>query len=153
VLGRAKRAPVLKALYLSEVMMFEESEYKISDDREEVQLDQVVALLKKSYWAKSRNIETIKISISNSVCFSVFYDNLQVGFARVVTDYSSMAYIADVIIDDDHQGKGLGKWLMETIVGDSRWRDKFQFLATDDAHSLYEKFGFSGSVKLMSTKI
>ncbi|WP_114764532.1 GNAT family N-acetyltransferase [Vibrio rhodolitus] len=127
--------------------------YRISDNRDEVQLDQVESLLRSSYWARERSIETIKVSISHSVCFSLFVDEHQIGFARVVTDFASVAYLADLIIHQDYRGQGLGKWLVQTIVDDPRWVSKFQFLVTDDAHSLYGKFGFSGSSKLMATQV
>lgn len=134
-------------------MHYENKNYQISDDRDEVQLDVVESLLRASYWASERSLETMKISIENSVCFSLFYSGIQVGFARVVTDFASVAYIADLIIHPEHRSKGVGKWMFGVIVNDPRWSSKFQFLATDDAHGLYEKFGFSGSNKLMSTKI
>lgn len=134
-------------------MHYENENYRICDDREEVQLDKVELLLRSSYWASERTLETMKLSIENSICFSLFLDNVQIGFARVVTDFASVAYIADLIIYPDHRGKGLGKWMFGVIVNDPRWCSKFQFLVTDDAHGLYEKFGFSGSNKLMSTKI
>lgn len=134
-------------------MNYEYGNYRISDDRKEVQLDKVEPLLRSSYWASERPLETMKVSIENSICFSLFFDSIQVGFARVVTDFASVAYIADLIIHPDHRAKGIGKWMFEVIHSDSRWCSKFQFLATDDAHGLYEQFGFSGSSKLMSTKI
>ncbi len=127
--------------------------YRISDNKCEIQLEKVKALLSDTYWAKERSVDTIELSIENSVCFSVFHGEVQVGFARVVTDYATVAYIADVIIHKQHQRKGLGKWLVKAIVNDERWSDKFQLLATNDAHSLYEKYGFSGSNKLMSTPV
>ncbi|EWH09559.1 acetyltransferase [Catenovulum agarivorans DS-2] len=134
-------------------MNYKNGNYRLSDDRTDIQFDQVVALLRLSYWAKERPVDTIKQSIDNSVCFGLFYQNVQVGFARVVTDFASVAYIADLIIHPDHRGAGIGKWMFEIIHCDARWRTKFQFLVTDDAHGLYEKFGFSGSNKLMSTEV
>lgn len=134
-------------------MYYENENYRISDNREEIQLDIVESLLRSSYWASERSLETMKVSIENSVCFSLLCDDIQVGFARVVSDFASVAYIADLIIHPDHRSKGIGKWMFGVIVNDPRWCSKFQFLATDDAHGLYEKFGFSGSNKLMSTKI
>ncbi|WP_374973724.1 GNAT family N-acetyltransferase [Spongiibacter marinus] len=134
-------------------MSKENGDYRISDDRSDVQLDKVEALLRSSYWAKERPLETMMVSIDNSICFSLLHKNEQVGFARVVTDFASVAYIADLIIHPDHRGRGLGKWMFGKISNDPRWRAKFQFLATDDAHGLYEQFGFSGSSKLMSTKV
>tara|TARA_B110000211_G_scaffold223011_1_gene272385 strand:- start:4939 stop:5358 length:420 start_codon:yes stop_codon:yes gene_type:complete len=132
---------------------YSKGDYHIYDDRNKIQLDKVESLLKKSYWANERNIDTIKVSISNSICFSVFYKERQIGFGRVVTDFSSVAYISDVIIASEHRSKGLGKWLVETMVYDSRWKGVFQLLVTDDAHSLYERFGFSSKSQLMSTKV
>jgi hypothetical protein len=134
-------------------MHYENESYRISDDRNEIQLDIVESLLRSSYWASERSLEAMKVSIKNSVCFSLFCNGIQVGFARVVTDFASVAYIADLIIHPDHRSKDMGKWMFGVIVNDPRWCSKFQFLATDDAHGLYEKFGFSGSNKLMSTKI
>ncbi len=133
--------------------MYSKDDYQIHDEHKMIQLSKVESLLRKSYWANERDIETIKVSIENSICFSLFHDEKQVGFGRIVTDFATVAYIADVIIDPEHRGKGLGKWLVETMINDPRWINKFQFLVTDDAHTLYEKFGFSGSNKLMSTKI
>jgi len=133
--------------------MYFKDGYYIYDDRKKVQIDDVKSLLKQSYWARDRDIESIRISINNSICFSLFHNKKQVGFGRVVTDFASVAYISDVIIDSEHRSEGLGKWLVDTIVNDSRWKNKFQVLVTDDAHSLYEKFGFSSSHKLMSTKV
>jgi ribosomal protein S18 acetylase RimI-like enzyme len=66
-------------------------------------------------------LDVIKKSIDHSVCFSLFKKNLQIGFARVVTDYSTFGYLADVIIDKEYRGRGLGKWFVETIVNDERW--------------------------------
>ena len=134
-------------------MSYENGNYRISDDRNDVQIDKVEALLRLSYWAKERPLETMMVSIENSICFSLFHKDEQVGFARVVTDFASVAYIADLIIHPDHRGKALGKWMFGEINNDPRWSSKFQFLATDDAHTLYEQFGFSGSSKLMSTTI
>ncbi|NKI19229.1 GNAT family N-acetyltransferase [Spongiibacter sp. KMU-166] len=129
-------------------MYYENGKYRLSDDRGDVELDVVEALLRSSYWASERSLETMRVSIANSVCFSLFCGDAQVGFARVVTDFASVAYIADLIIHPGHRALGLGTWMFGVIVNDPRWCSKFQFLATDDAHGLYEKFGFSGSTKI-----
>jgi hypothetical protein len=133
--------------------MYSKNNYCICDDRNKVQFDEVKSLLKQSYWANNRDVDTIRTSINNSICFSLFHNEIQVGFGRVVTDFASVAYISDVIIDSKHRSEGLGKWLVDTIVNDPRWKSKFQILVTDDAHSLYEQFGFSSSHKLMSTPL
>ncbi|PKG38281.1 GNAT family N-acetyltransferase [Psychromonas sp. Urea-02u-13] len=134
-------------------MKYEKNEYSIYDERDKVQLDKVESLLRGSYWASERSIEDIKISIENSVCFSLFNAEQQIGFARVVTDFASVAYIADVIINPDFRQKGLGKWLTQVVVNDKRWKTKLQLLVTDDAHTLYQRLGLSNSDKLLSSQV
>jgi ribosomal protein S18 acetylase RimI-like enzyme len=133
--------------------IYSKGNYYIYDNRDKIQLNEVESLLKKSYWASDRDIDTIKVSIINSICFSVFYENSQIGFGRVVTDFSSIAYISDVIIASEHRRKGIGKWLVYTMTNDPRWKNILQLLVTDDAHSLYTKFGFTNNNQLMSTKV
>jgi len=133
--------------------MYSKGNYCISDDRNKVQFDKVKSLLNQSYWANNRDVDTIQTSINNSICFSLFHNEIQIGFGRVVTDFASVAYISDVIIDSKHRSEGLGKWLVDTIINDPRWKNLLQLLVTDDAHSLYEQFGFSVSHKLMSTEV
>ena len=77
---------------------------------------------------------------------------MQIGFARVVTDYSTFSYLADVVIDKNYRANGLGKWFVEIIIEDKRWCNLLQLLATKDAHKLYEKFGFENSNELMLKK-
>jgi hypothetical protein len=93
--------------------MYSKGNYYIYDDRDKIQFDEVKSLLKQSYWANDRDVETIQISINNSIYFSLFHNNKQVGFGRVVTDFASVAYISDVIIDSKHRTEGLGKWLYQ----------------------------------------
>jgi GNAT superfamily N-acetyltransferase len=99
--------------------------------------------LSGSYWARGIPRETVDRSIDGALCFGVYEGSAQVGFARVVTDRSTFAYLADVFVLDSHRGRGLGVWLMEAIrahpdlQGLRRW-----ILMTRDAHGLYEKFGF-----------
>lgn len=101
-------------------------------------------LSEESYWAAGIPIETVERSIENSMCFGLYYNREQVGFARLITDKATFAYLADVFILKEHRGKGLSKWLMQTIQaqeelqGLRRW-----FLATSDAHALYEQFGWN----------
>ena len=112
-----------------------------------IKVDQ--ALLSFSYWASERTLDVIEKSVEHSECFSLYDGKIQIGFARVVTDYATFGYIADVIVERKYRGQGLGKWLVETVVNDPRWKGKFLLLATDDAHCLYQKFGFKQSSKLM----
>ena len=100
-------------------------------------------LCNKSYWAKGIPFETVKRSIENSVCFGIYDDPNQIGFARVITDKSTFGYVGDVFILDKYRGKGLSKWLIECIMkhpelqGFRRW-----IILTRDAHELYKKYGF-----------
>ena len=98
---------------------------------------------KQSYWAKGIPIEKLKSAIENSICFGVYYHKNQIGFARVITDKATFAYIADVFILPEFRKKGLSKWLMQTIMahpelqGLRRW-----LLLTKDAHGLYKQYGW-----------
>lgn len=119
-------------------------EYFFSTNPERLQLDVIAGFLKQSYWAATRPLDLIKRTLETSLCFGVYHGSLQVGFARVVTDYASVAWLCDVFIDTPYRGRGLGKLLIQTIVTHPdlqtvrRWT-----LNTRDAHELYRKFGFS----------
>lgn len=128
-------------------------DYYISDDPGDVNIAALKQLLSTSYWASDRSTDVIKRTIKNSICFSVHTGNEQIAFARVVTDYATFGYIADVIVDGNHKGIGIGKWLLEVVVNDVRLKGKLLMLATDDAHALYKKYGFQRDDKLMSTPI
>lgn len=120
-------------------------QFYVSTDKTKLDIDLIVNFLNnKSYWAKNRNKATIEKSIMNSVYFGVFdQENRQFDFARVITDFTVFAWILDVFILQEYQGKGLGKFLMKEIISHhdlisiSRWG-----LGTKDAHGLYQKFGF-----------
>ena len=118
--------------------------FTISTDRGKLDLDVIHRFLRESYWAKGIPREVVARSIENSLCFGVFAEGRQVGFARVISDYATYAYIADVFILESARGHGLGKWLMEEIMshpqlqGLRRWS-----LCTRDAHGLYEQVGFA----------
>lgn len=91
--------------------------------------------------------ERLPIVIENSICFSVFYEGKQVGFSRVITDYSEFASLWDVFIDDEHRGKGVGQALLKYIFAHPRLKGIFRwFLMTEDAHGLYQKFDFKTEV-------
>jgi GNAT superfamily N-acetyltransferase len=130
-------------------MKIKKDDYYISDESSDVNISSVKKMLSETYWANKRPLETIKKSINHSVCFSLYEKDQQIGFARVVTDYSTCAYLADVTISKEYRGKGLGKWFIETIVNDERWRDTLIMLGTKDAHKLYEQYGFRTSEALM----
>ena len=121
------------------------SHYFISTDKAKINIELVHQYLcNESYWAKNIPLDIIKKGIENSVCFSVFYKEEQVGFARVITDKATFGYLADVFIVKPHRGKGLSKWLMQTILDNEELQGfRSWMLGTKDAHSLYEKFGFT----------
>jgi len=97
----------------------------------------------QSYWGQGRRIETVQRALSNSLNFGIYDDDQQVGFARVVTDYCTFAWLADVFVLENHRGKGLSKWLMEVIISHPHLRNMRRWvLATKDAHGLYAQFGF-----------
>ena len=120
------------------------NDYFISTDISLLDMDYTHHYLcHQSYWAKDVPIDVVKRSIENSVCFGVFENNRQIGFGRVITDKATFGYLCDIFIDPDYRGRGLSKWLVQTMLdhpelqGFRNW-----VLGTLDAHSLYEKFGF-----------
>lgn len=118
-----------------------------SDNRNDMDLQLIFNVLKNSYWASSRTFEEQKLAIENTLCFGLFKNNKQIAFARVMTDKVFFAYLLDVFVVEEEQGKGYSKLLIDKILNYSVLKnvDKW-ILATKDAHSLYKKFGF-GEVK------
>ncbi len=128
-------------------MLISKEQYKMTDDRTLIMehCNDIKDLLSQSYWAKERPLEVIKKSIEQSISFAVFdtEEDKIIAFARVVTDYATMYYICDVIVDEKHRGNGLGKMLIDRIVNkDDRLRGKYGMLLTSDAQGLYSQFGF-----------
>ncbi len=123
---------------------FTRGEYLISTDKAKLQLNVIHNFLSNSYWAKDISIEKVKKSVQNSFCFGVYNGKDQIGFARLVTDYATFAYLADVFILEKYRGNGLSKWLMETILECSELQGlRSWMLKTLDAHGLYKQFGFN----------
>ena len=119
------------------------NEFLISDDKKKIQLDRVCQLLSTAYWAKDRQKDIVQKSIDNSICFGIYLHDKQIGFARCVTDFATVYWLADVIIDNDYRKLGLGKALVESIVKHEQLRGCFGILSTQDAHELYKKYGFN----------
>ena len=118
---------------------------EISTDKQRLDIEMIHKfLVDEWYWAKPRTFEQTYTAIENSLCFGVYVDGRQAGFARVVSDFATFAYLGDVFILDEYRGRGLSKQLMQDIVshpdlqGLRRW-----LLATKDAHGLYEQFDFA----------
>src|SRR5687767_1347922 len=126
-------------------MKFERSqgEFTVSTDPKRIDLDLVHGFLTRCYWAAGIPREVVRRSIENCVCFGVYGGGKQVGFARVITDRATFAYLADVFVVESHRGRGLSKLMMQSIMahpelqGLRRWS-----LVTRDAHGLYSAFGF-----------
>jgi GNAT superfamily N-acetyltransferase len=125
-------------------LQFQNGDFTIDTSRDRLKIDVIHDFLSnESYWAQTRTIEQTMKAIENSICFGVYLGDRQIGFARVISDHATFAYIGDVFVIDEFRGRGLSKWLMETIVthpdlqGLRRW-----ILATRDAHGLYSKYGF-----------
>lgn len=121
-------------------------DYYISNDKTLLDVPLIHDYLSnRSYWGKGRTMETVEISIAHSLCFGVFNkENKQVGFARVVTDYVLVAWLMDLFILEDHRGHGLSKLLMAEIMAYPDLQNMRRWgLATADAHSLYQQFGFT----------
>lgn len=118
--------------------------YRISTNKDQLQIDVIYRYLsEESYWAKDIPRSFVERSIANSLCFGIYHGKEQVGFARVITDYATFGYLADVFVVEPHRKKGLSKWLMEVILAHPELTTLRRFmLATQDAHGLYKQFGF-----------
>ena len=118
--------------------------YLVTTDKSRLDLEMIHGFLKTSYWAAGIPAEVVRCSVENSLTFGLFRGGEQVCFARVVTDYATFAYLADVFVLEPHRGQGLGRWMMEVVFshpelqGLRRW-----MLATRDAHGLYSEYGFT----------
>jgi GNAT superfamily N-acetyltransferase len=117
--------------------------YSVTADRARIDVDAVHAFLTRCFWSRGISKALVAKSIAHSLCFGVFDGQAQVAFARVVTDYSTYAYLCDVYVLEEYRGKGLGKWMMGFVMGHPELQGLRRFqLVTRDAHSLYTRFGF-----------
>ncbi|MBA3681799.1 MAG: GNAT family N-acetyltransferase [Bacteroidetes bacterium] len=119
--------------------------YLFSADKDKLQLDVIYNYLsKESYWAQNIPMEIVKKSADGSMCFGIYFNGSQIGYARMVTDKATFAYLADVFILEAHRGKGLSKQLMQFIMDQPDLKGLRRFmLATKDAQGLYKQFGFT----------
>ena len=136
---------------------YKKEKYSITTDKSKIDISVVHCFLTTSYWSEKISVEIVQKSIDNSLCFGVYSENKQIGFARVISDYATFAYLADVFIIDEERGKGLSKWLMECILSHHKLQGLRNFcLLTRDAHTLYERFGFKNIAEpknFMSIKV
>jgi len=118
--------------------------FTISTDPDRLDVDAITDMLSRAYWAQGRTREMIARYLQFSLTFGLYDGSRQIGLARVVSDYTTFAWLCDVFIHEDYRGQGLGKWLLETVhshpdmQGLRRW-----MLATKDAHGLYKQFGWA----------
>ncbi len=118
--------------------------YRVSSDRRQLDIAAIHAYLTRSYWAAGISPEAVTQSIQWSLCYGLFDKDRQVGFARVITDHTTFAYLCDVYVLEEHRRQGLGKWLVQIVTEDPALAKVRRFtLATKDAHGLYSQFGFS----------
>ncbi|WP_064196063.1 MULTISPECIES: GNAT family N-acetyltransferase [Emticicia] len=133
---------------------FQKDEYTISTDKAKLQFDVIHGFLSTSYWSPNIPMEIVKRAAEHSTTFGIYKHSLsigegwggasQIGYARIISDYATFAYLADVFVLESERGKGISKWLMQCITqhpdlqGLRRW-----MLATRDAHGLYAQFGFT----------
>lgn len=123
-----------------------EGQYLVSTDRSLLDVDRIHAYLTSSYWAEGVPRDIVARSIENSISVGLFDGHAQIGFARVITDRATFAHLADVFIDEEYQGQGLGKLLMRAVMGHPNLQGLRRWmLGTRDAHGLYRQFGFMGT--------
>lgn len=120
-------------------------EYLLTTDKSKLDLKMIHEFLSgESQWAKGIPFDRVKKSIENSLCFGLYYNDSQVGFARVISDFSTIAYLGDLFILREHRGKGLSRWMLEVIMGHPdlsglrRW-----ILVSKDAHEVYQQYGWA----------
>lgn len=118
--------------------------YTFSTDKSELDIKVIHDFLSNSYWAQNIPLEIVQRSIENALCFGVYFQNKQVGFARVISDYATFAYLGDVFILEEHRGRTLSKELMRHVMAHPQLQGLRAFyLRTRDAHGLYKYFGFT----------
>ena len=126
-------------------VFFTQQGYEVNTDKKQLQTTEIFRFLtEEAYWAEGLTLDKLQKAIEGSLCFGLYHRNQQVGFARVVTDYVSLAYICDVYVLKTHRKKGLSKWLVQHILNNEALGSvRRLMLATADAHGLYAQFGFN----------
>jgi GNAT superfamily N-acetyltransferase len=132
--GRSVDDPVIEA---------KRDGYEVSTDRNRLDPAAIHRVLSTSYWSPGLPLDVLTRAIDGSLCFGLYHDREQVGFARVITDRATFAYLCDVYVLERHRGRGLGRWLIEMVVGHPSLQGLRRFvLVTRDAHGLYQRHGF-----------
>lgn len=121
--------------------------FSISTDKTKLDLELICTFLSSAYWASNHSRETILKSLEHSLCFGLYHFDQQIGMARAITDHATFAYLCDVFVIKDFRGRGLGKFLMQTVLEHPELTGfRRILLATKDAHGLYQQYGFGGLV-------
>jgi len=127
-----------------EITEWRKDNYLLSTDKSKIDVQAVHRFLSQSYWAEGIPEEVVQRSIDNSLCFTIYHHDKLVGFARVISDAATFAYLADVFIIPEERGRGLSRWLMNVIINHPQLQGlRRLILATRDAHDLYAQFGFT----------
>ncbi|MEM7314093.1 MAG: GNAT family N-acetyltransferase [Planctomycetota bacterium] len=132
-------------------MHWTRDEFRITNQPPTASVESTYRLLQTTYWAHVRPIDVVEKLLQNSLCFFLLRDEKQIGFGRVITDYTTTSWVADVIIVSEFQGQGLGSWMMQCMLEHSDIKQTQFVLQTGTAHDFYERLGFAKSENLMST--
>ncbi|MDX9800788.1 MAG: GNAT family N-acetyltransferase [Spirochaetia bacterium] len=124
-------------------MKWTRDNFCLYDERGKANAEVIHIMLADTYWAKDRSLQTVLDTIERCLCFSLYDQNSQIGFTRVLTDYATYAILLDVVIQERYRGQGLGKWMMECITAHSDLAHLKQVLWTSGAEGLYHKCGFT----------
>jgi GNAT superfamily N-acetyltransferase len=124
-------------------MTTEREGYHLTDEPFRLDRPAIAALVQTAYWAADRSVEQIVESLAHSTCLALTHEGATVGFVRALSDYSVNSYICDFIIAPEHRGRGLGKWMLETLMALPTLARTSQLLVTEDAMSFYEAYGFA----------
>lgn len=128
---------------ISEIYEWRKNSYLVSTDREKLDVKAIHRYLTRSTWAKGINLDTVATSIENSLNFGIYHHDTQIGFARLITDFATFAYLCDVYVLEEYQGEGLGRWMMECLRNHPLFEQLRRImLFTTTAPWLYEKFGY-----------
>ena len=123
-------------------MEWTRNEYRLTDDKAQLDLDAVYRWLLATYWAADRPKSMLETSVQHSVCLGLFAGATPVGFCRAVTDHATFTWVADVVVAPEYRGRGLGRWMVQTLIDHPAVQTRTQLLRTKDAHGLYEALGF-----------
>jgi|SRR6185369_962017 len=134
-------------------MEWVQEEFVLTDDAGRVDLEKTQSLLMDTHWGVRRPPHIVTQMLEHSLPFTLLHGGSQIGFGRVVSDFTVFSWVADIVIESKFRGRGLGKWMMACIKEHPRLRHTQLVLQTRDAHGLYERYGFSRNSALMSTKV